>query len=113
MSWHDAVSNLQTTAVRIFGERDSDPILYHPGGSGSFSIEGIYREAGVAVDVNLGVEIRTEAPELHVKLDALLAITGAAALASSDEVTVRGIRRRVSEHIGDGEGVEILILQEG
>lgn len=112
MSWHDAVGNLQTTAVRIFGERVTDPILYHPGGSGSFAIEGIFRDAGIAVDVNLGVEIRTEKPELHVKLVDLLAITGQAELSSSDTVTVRAVLYRVAEHDADGEGIEILTLKK-
>lgn len=112
MSWYDAVGNLQTVAVRVFGEVDSSPTLFHPGGSGSFVIEGIFRAAGLAVDPNLAVEIRTERPELHVRRADVFAITGATTFSSSDEVTVRGVRYRVADHDPDGEGMELLFLTE-
>jgi hypothetical protein len=89
------------------------------GGSGSFEIEGIFREAGTGVDINLAAEVRSDAPELHIKTAAVLEITGETEIHAgddtdaADEVTVRGIRYIVAELDTDGEGMTVLFLKEG
>ena len=118
MSFATAVSLLQRSAVAVFGE-DSEPVLYHPGGAGSFVVEGIFRDAGLAVDPNLSAEVQMESPELHVQEAALLAATGATEIVAGeaadepDEVTVRGVRYTVGKLEHDGEGMALLFLKRG
>lgn len=118
MSFATAVDLLQRGAVVAFGE-DSEPVLYHPGGAGSFAVEGIFRDAGLAVDPNLSAQVQMESPELHVQESAVLAATGASELIAGepadgpDEVTVRGERYTVGQLEHDGEGMALLFLKKG
>lgn len=117
MSFEDSISGLQTACIDAFGA--TGPILFHPRGIGSFEIEGIFREAGTGVDINLAAEVRSDAPELHIKTAAVLSITGETEIHAgddddaADQVTVRGVLYTVAELDTDGEGMTVLFLKEG
>lgn len=118
MTFADAIAGVQRLALTVFGEQ-SEPVLYHPEGAGSFAIEGIFREAGVGVDVNLAAQVRSDGPELHVRIADVLEATGATKITSGepadapDAVTVKGTRYTVGDFDPDGEGMAVLFLKEG
>ncbi len=101
--------------MSAFNDAEDDvELYYHPGGAGQIAVEGIFREAGVAANPGISVEVETESPELHVIERDLAAAGVPLPLSSSDEVsrvTPAGTRRyRVASKRPDGEGMVRLTL---
>ncbi len=101
MGWAEKKAALQGTAVRTFTEA----VTYEPVGGGPLSIEGIFREAFVGVDLGIQQQVASEAPTLDVQISDL-----GGSFDKDDRYVVRGKRYKAHDHDEDGEGMVKLFL---
>lgn len=101
MGWAEKMAALQGTAIRTFQEA----VTYEPVGGGSFSIQGIFREAFVGVDLGLQQQVASEAPTLDLQISDM-----GGAFDKDDRYVVRGKRYKAHDHDEDGEGMVKLFL---
>lgn len=103
MGWAEKLAALQGTAVRTFTE----PVIYEPAAGGSSSIEGIYREAFVGVDLGQQQQVASEQPQLDVLISDL-----GGSFDADDRFVIRGLRYLAHDHQEDGEGMVKFFLGE-
>ena len=96
MGWAEKMAALQGTAVRTFPAA----VTYEPSGGTPVSIQGIYREPFVGVDLGVQAQVLSDQPTLDCQLSAL-----GGAFDKEDRFVIRGTRRILHDHQEDGEGM--------
>lgn len=105
MGWEDLVRNVQGHAARTF--RKSNVVWKPKGGADFDTLDAVYRDAGVIVDLGLIAKLASDQPRISFREADL-----PQPLDSEDQVQVDGVLYNLGHRERDGEGMVALELHE-